>query len=140
MINVCLCAKFQSDRRETHLSALKGIFRYLKRTISLDLHYKRSECFDLKGYCDADFAGDRVERKSTNEGCYFIGGNLVSWLSNKHNTIVLSIAEAEYISAAHCCSQLLWIRNLLEDYNHIQGTIPVLCDNNVAFIIEVILK
>ena len=34
-------------------------------------------------YCDADFTGDRIERKSTSGGYHFIGGCLVSWMSKK---------------------------------------------------------
>ncbi|XP_017438303.1 secreted RxLR effector protein 161-like [Vigna angularis] len=98
MSSVCLCARFHSDPKETHLSAFKRIFQYLKGTTSLGLCYKRSESFDLKGYCDADFAGDKAERKSTSGSCHFIGGNLVSWLSKKQNTIAQSIAKVEYIS------------------------------------------
>jgi len=86
----------------------------------------------LQGYSDADYAGDKVERKSTSGGCHFIGGNLISWMSKKQGTIALSTTEAEYISAAQCCSQLLWIRNQLADYEIHENNIPIFCDNNAA--------
>jgi len=57
-----------------------------------------------KGYSDADYARDKVERKSTSGGCQFMGGNLISWMSKKQGTIALSTTEAEYISTAQCCS------------------------------------
>ncbi|RVW45577.1 hypothetical protein CK203_092097 [Vitis vinifera] len=48
---------------------------------------------------DADFAGCRVERKSTSGTCHFLGHSLVSWHSKKQNLVALSTAETEYIAA-----------------------------------------
>ena len=75
--------------------------------------YKKSSDYQLVGFCDADYAGDRIERKSTNGNCKFLGENLISWASKRQATIALSIAEAEYISAASCCTQLLWMKEYI---------------------------
>ena len=46
--------------------------------------------------------------------------------------MALSTAEAEYVAAAACCSQLLWIRQHMEDFGiHIKA-IPLMCDNTSA--------
>ena len=132
MHSVCLCARFQSDPRESHLKAVKRIFRYLVGSTNLSLFYKKNQDFRLVGYCDADYAGDRVERKSTSGGCHFLGSSLISWASKKQNSIALSTAEAEYMSAASCCSQLLWVKYQLEDYSSFEQNIPVFCDNTSA--------
>jgi len=129
LFSVCLCARFQSDPRETHLTAVKRIFRYLKRTTNLGLLYKKSLVYKLVGFCDADYAGDRIERKSTSGNCQFLGENRISWASKRQETIALSIAEAEYISAASCCTQLLWMKHQLEDYQITKNCIPIYCDN-----------
>lgn len=63
--SVFLCSRFQYDPRESHLKAVKRIFRYLIGTTNLCLLYLRSNEFRLAGYCDADFTGVRIERKST---------------------------------------------------------------------------
>ena len=43
--------------------------------------------------------------------------------------MTLSTAETEYVAAAACCSQFLWIRLHLEDFGiHIKA-IPLMCDN-----------
>ncbi|RVW20701.1 hypothetical protein CK203_115909, partial [Vitis vinifera] len=55
--------------------------------------------FELIGYSDADFAGCKVERKSTSGHLSFLGHSLVSWHSKKQNSVALSTAEAEYIAA-----------------------------------------
>ena len=56
MFSVCLCARFQSCPKESHIIAVKRIFRYLLRTIDLGLWYPRSTSFDLISYTDADFS------------------------------------------------------------------------------------
>jgi len=52
----CLCARFQSDPRESHLTVVKRIFRYLKGTTNLWLLYRKSLDYKLVGLCDVDYA------------------------------------------------------------------------------------
>ena len=87
---------------------------------------------DLVGFADADFAGYQVDRKSTSGMAHFLGSSLISWGTKKQNSVALSTAEAEYVAVAACCSQLLWIRQHLEDFGiHIKA-IPLMCDNTSA--------
>ncbi|KAH9801181.1 hypothetical protein KPL71_000929 [Citrus sinensis] len=65
MFSVCLCARFQSCPKESHLLAVKRIFCYLSGTIDIGLWYPRGTHIDLTCYSDADFAGYKVDRKST---------------------------------------------------------------------------
>ena len=83
MYATCLCARFQVDPREPHLIAVKRIFRYLKGNPGLGLWYPRESDFHLIGYSDTDFAGCKIDRKSTTGSCQFLGGRLVSWFSKK---------------------------------------------------------
>ena len=62
MFSVYLCARFQSCPKESHLLAVKRIFRYLSGTIDLSLWYPRGTHIDLTCYSDADFAGYKVDR------------------------------------------------------------------------------
>ena len=73
-----LCAHFQSNPRESHLNAIKRIFKYLSGTLHLGLWYPRSLSFDLVSYSDADFAGSLLDRKSTSGTCQVLGQCLVS--------------------------------------------------------------
>ncbi|KAK2389835.1 hypothetical protein QL285_063397 [Trifolium repens] len=132
LFSVCLCARFQSDPRESHLTAVKRIFRYLKATCNIGLLYQKSNDYMLIGLCDADYAGDKIERKSTSGNCQFIGENLISWASKRQTTTAMSTAEAEYISAAKCCTQLFWMKYQLEDYQISSHNIPLYCDNTAA--------
>ena len=72
------------------------------------------------------------DRKSTLGGCFYLGNNLVSWISKKQNSVSLSIAEVEYIVAGSCCTQLPWMKKLLHDYGIPQDTMCVFCDNTSA--------
>ena len=51
-----LCARFQSDPKESHLIAVKRIFRYLKGTPNLSIWYPKNTDFDLTGSTDSDYA------------------------------------------------------------------------------------
>jgi hypothetical protein len=88
--------------------------------------------FELLGYLDADYAGCKVDRKSTSETCQFFGWSLVFWSSKKQNFIALSMTEAEYVAVGSCCAQLLWMRQPLKDYGYTMNHIPLLYDNESA--------
>ncbi|WVZ84551.1 hypothetical protein U9M48_031576 [Paspalum notatum var. saurae] len=68
------------------------------------------------GFSDADYAGCRIDRKSTSGTCQLLGTSLVSWSSRKQASVSLSATEAECIAAASCCSQLLWMKATLSDF------------------------
>ncbi|KAJ9542664.1 hypothetical protein OSB04_029170 [Centaurea solstitialis] len=107
MYSTCLCARYQAEPKESHLTAVKRIFRYLKGTPNLGLWYSKDSGFDLTAYSDSDFAGCKIDWKSTTGGCHLLGGKLVSWTSKKHNSVSTSTAEAEYVAAGICCAQVL---------------------------------
>ena len=65
MFATCLCAHFQSSPRESHLNAIKRIFKYLSGSLHLGLWYPRNSSFNLIGYSDADFSSSLLDRKST---------------------------------------------------------------------------
>ena len=132
MLSVCMCARFQSDPKECHLVAVKRILRYLVATPCFGLWYPKGSTFDLVGYSDSDYAGCKVDRKSTSGTCQFLGRSLVSWNSKKQTSVALSTAEAEYVAAGQCCAQLLWMRQTLRDFGYNLSKVPLLCDNESA--------
>jgi hypothetical protein len=73
--------------------------RYLVLTPNLGLWYPKGSHFELLGYSDANYAGCKVDRKRTSKTCQFLGRSLVSWCSKKQNSVALSTAEAEYVTA-----------------------------------------
>ena len=106
--------------------------RYLKQTPNFGIWYPKGSSFNLVGYSDSDYAGDKVDRKSTLGTCQFLGRSLVSWSSKKQNSVSLSTDEVEYIAARSCCAQLLWMTQTLKDYGIHVRHVPLLCDNESA--------
>ncbi|KAI3692720.1 hypothetical protein L6452_32542 [Arctium lappa] len=78
MFSTYLCARYQAKPKESHLSAVKRIFRYLKGTADLGLWYPKDTGFELTAYSDADHAGCMLDRKSTSGHTQFLGDKLVS--------------------------------------------------------------
>jgi hypothetical protein len=74
----------------------------------------KGSTFDLLGYSDSDYAGCKVDRKSSTGTCQFLGRSLVSWSSKKQNLVALSTVEAEYVAVGACCAQVLWMKQTVE--------------------------
>ncbi|GJV60598.1 hypothetical protein Tco_1466698, partial [Tanacetum coccineum] len=102
--------------KTSHLNAVKRIFKYLKGKPNLGLWYPRESFFDLEAYSDIDYARANLDRKSTTSGCQFLGSRLISWQCKKQTIVATSTTEAEYVAAASCCGQVLWIQNQMLDY------------------------
>nr|GEW27115.1 hypothetical protein [Tanacetum cinerariifolium] len=91
MFATCMCARYQANPNEHHVSALTA-------------------------YSDADHAGCHLDRKSTSGSVQFFGDKLVCWSSKKQNCVSISTAESEYVAVSSCCAQVLWMRTQLTDY------------------------
>jgi len=89
----------------------------------------------LVGYSNFDFAGCKLDRKSTSGTCHLLGSSLISWHSKKQACVALSTAEAEYIADGSCCAQILWIKQQLEDFGLQVRKVPLMCDNISATIL-----
>ncbi|GJV74145.1 putative ribonuclease H-like domain-containing protein [Tanacetum coccineum] len=116
MFAVCNCSRFQVTPKTSHLNVVERIFRYLKGKPKLGLWYPRVSPFDLEAYSDSDYVGANLDRKSTTGGCQFLGRRLISWQCKKQTIVATSITEAEYVAAASCCGQVLWIQNQMLDH------------------------
>ncbi|GJV26993.1 putative ribonuclease H-like domain-containing protein [Tanacetum coccineum] len=129
MFAVCACARFQVTPKTSHLHAVKRIFRYLKGQPKLGLWYPRDSPFDLEAFSDSDYAGASLDRKSTTGGCQFLGKRLISWQCKKQTIVANSTTEAEYVAAANCCGQVLWIQNQMLDYGYNLMNTNIYIDN-----------
>ena len=122
---VSLVSRYCSSPTETHLTAVKRIYRYLKGTLSLVLQFK-STSGTLVGYSDASWASDQDDRRSTSGVVFMMCGGAISWLSKKQPTVTLSTAESEYVSLCAAAQEATWLRSLLNDLVN-------LCDPTVIF-------
>ncbi|WVZ58269.1 hypothetical protein U9M48_008554, partial [Paspalum notatum var. saurae] len=93
-------------------------------TPEFGLWYSADSSLFLLGFSDSNHAGCRIDRKSTSGTCHFLGTSLSS--------VATCTCEAEYVAAASCCSQILWMLATLRDYGLTYGRIPILCDSSSA--------
>ncbi|GJX85429.1 putative ribonuclease H-like domain-containing protein [Tanacetum coccineum] len=107
MFVVCACARYQVNLKVSHLHDMKRIFRYLKGQPKLGLWYPKDSPFNLVAYTDSDYAGASLDRKSTTEGCQFLGCILISWQCKKQTVVANSTIEAEYVATSSCYSQIV---------------------------------
>nr|GEX27251.1 ribonuclease H-like domain-containing protein [Tanacetum cinerariifolium] len=118
--------KFQmSSMGELKFFLVNRIFRYLKGKPNLGLWYPKDSPFDLVAYSDSDYAGASLDKKSTTEGCQFLGSRLISWQCKKQTVISTSSTEAEYVAGASCCTQVLWIQNQMLDYGYVTYALTI---------------
>jgi len=73
-----MCARFQANPKESHYNVAKRILKYLKRTTNVGLWYANEATLNLKGYSDFDFAGCKLDRKSTSGTYHLLGASLIS--------------------------------------------------------------
>lgn len=96
----------------------------------MGIFYKKDSSSRLQVYTDSDYAGDLDDRKSTSGFFFLFGTAAVSWSSKKQPIVSLSTTEAEYIAAASCACQCIWMRRILEELGQKEEKKTVIqCDN-----------
>lgn len=114
------------------MSALKHLACYLKNTRDFGVHlsncsvggvlrdnwshvenmHEESGTFNLECYCDSNWAGSKVTRKSTTSGMVFLNGNLILSMCKTQATVALSSCEAELMAITHMTAESIMISNV----------------------------
>ncbi|KAL0745946.1 hypothetical protein Bca101_101540 [Brassica carinata] len=119
--------------KEHHWRMVERILMYLNGSPDQGVWMGCNGSTKVVGYCDADWAGDRADRRSTTGYCTFIGGNLVTWKSKKQKVVSCSSAEAEYRAMLKLTNELVWIKGILKHLEIDQATpMTMHCDNQAA--------
>ena len=80
-------SKYNFCPTESHLTAVKRIFYYLKGTTDIGLRYQKCDNGTLIGFSDVDWAGDRDNRHSTTGNLFVMSGGAISWFSRKQSVV-----------------------------------------------------
>ncbi|CAH9120172.1 unnamed protein product [Cuscuta epithymum] len=130
---VSVLSQFLDKPCTGHWDAAIRVLRYIKKTPGQGLLFEDRGHRDIVGYCDADWAGCLMDRRSTSGYCILIGGNLISWKSKKQDVVARSSAEAEYRAMALVTCEILWLKHLLQELKY-GNTKPaqLMCDNQAA--------
>jgi len=131
--SVSVVSQFMSSPTVHHWAALEQILCYLKGAPGRGILYANHGHTHIECFSDADWAGSKVDRRSTSGYCVFVGGNLVSWKSKKQNVVSRSSAEAEYRAMAQSVCEIVWICQLLTEIG-LKISVPakLWCDNQAA--------
>ena len=116
-----------------HWKMLERVLRYLSGAPGQGIWMGCNKSSSIVGYCDADWAGDKEDRRSTTGYCTFVGGNLVTWKTKKQKVVSCSSAESEYRAMRKLTNELIWMKAVLKDLG-IEDSRPITmhCDNQAA--------
>jgi hypothetical protein len=113
----------------------KKALRYVQGTTGLMLTYTRSDFLEIVGYSDADYAGDRDDRKSTSGYVFTLAGGAISWRSSKQELVATSTMYAEFIACYEALGQVMWLKKFIPDLrivDCIRKPLRLYCDNAPA--------
>ncbi|GKU87876.1 hypothetical protein SLEP1_g2207 [Rubroshorea leprosula] len=131
--SVGLLTQFMQNPRQEHHEAAMRVLRYIKGSPGQGILLPSVGPLTLTTYCDADWAGCPITRRSTTGYFISLGNSPISWKSNKQAIVSRSSAEAEYRAMAMTLSELIWLKSLLSDLciPHEQP-MTLYCDNQAA--------
>lgn len=102
-------SRYNTNYGQAHWTAVTRVLRYLKGTIDLKLTHRKVGNSEMIGYCDADWAGDQDERRSTTGYVFQAQGGAISWATRNQPTIALSATAAEFMSMVAAIQESLWL-------------------------------
>ena len=111
-------SRFSSNPAPQHWEAVKHILRYVQRTKSLKLTFRKQGVIQLTGYSDSDWESCEDTRRSTSGYVFLLGGAAVSWCSRKQKSVSLSSCEAEYVAACEATREAVWETTMLEELGY----------------------
>ena len=132
--SVSILSQKVSKPSRLDLNEVKRVIRYLSSTKKLSLRLSnQNSVSDLIMYSDANWAEDRVDRKSNSGYIVFAFGGTISWACRKQVCVSLSSTEAEYVALSEATQELIWLQRLSQDFSiNIQYPVQILADNQSA--------
>ena len=132
---ISLTSRYQSDPGLEHWTAVKNIFKYLRRTKDMFLVYGGEEELVAKCYVDASFDTDTDDSKSQSGYVFLMNGAAMSWRSSKQPVVATSSTEAEYVAASEAAQEAVWMKEFITELGVVPSALDpmvIYCDNNGA--------
>jgi hypothetical protein len=111
---VGILSRFIQKTSEGHWPIAKRVLKYWKGTQDFGLKYSKVDNFNLIGYSDLDFVGDKENGVSTSGYLMSLVSTIVSWRSHKQLVPVDSRTEVEYVATIEATKEIVWLRKILE--------------------------
>jgi hypothetical protein len=130
---ISLTSRYQSDLGLEHWTAVKNIFKYLRRTKDMFLVYGGEEELVASCYVDASFDTDPDDSKSQSGYVFVMNGEAVSWRSSKQSVVTRSSTEAEYVAASEAAQEAVWMKVFISELSVVPSVLDPMvtyCDNN----------
>lgn len=121
------CCRFMSKPKSSHLTALKRIIGYLRKTKSLKLRLGGD--MEMKCFVDADWNGC-VETSRSSSGYVVMFGGAVVWSAIRQKRVSLSSMESELMALTHSVQGVIWCRRLLQDLGFTKDTPTRILEDN----------
>ena len=129
---VGLVSRFMENPGRCHWSAVKWILRYLKGASDVCLNFKKSDKFEIEGFCDSDYSADLDRRRSIFGYVFKVGGNTVSWRSTLQHVVALSTTEAEYMALTEAAKERIWLKIFCSELGFKSEIFKLTCDSHNA--------
>jgi hypothetical protein len=124
--------RHQANPGIEHWKMVKKVLRYVQGTKDFMLTYRRSDSLEIKGYSDADYAGDKDDKKSIIGHVFTLARGAISWRSCKQSVVVSSMMYAEFIACFEATNQVIWLKKFIPDLkvvDCVDKPLKMYCDN-----------
>jgi hypothetical protein len=129
-VAVAKLSRFLQNPGQAHWDAAIKVVRYLLKTKDVGITYDGMLGTQLVAYSDADWAGNRDDRRSVSGLVLMMCGAPVVWRSTFQKTVALSSTEAEYMALSDCVKECVWLRRLLKGMGSEQVDPTVIYEDN----------
>ena len=111
-------SRMMDGASKEHLNSLLRIIKYVidtkNHTLKMKITRNDENLFNIKGYSDSDYAGNKDDRKNLTGLVVYCAGVPVAWKSKGQKTVSLSSTESEYYAISELCTEIIYIKQLLE--------------------------
>ncbi|CAH2109146.1 unnamed protein product [Euphydryas editha] len=130
--SVSYLSQYNNCHTDEHWGYAKRVLKYLKKTKSYGIKYCNNGISDIKGFVDADWANNTIDRRSYTGFCFLLSNGVISWECRKQKTVALSTCEAEYMGIAEACKEAIYLRALQFEITNKMYTLTLYNDNQSA--------